>query len=58
VATVSFSYTVGSARFSTETEVDDWDDLDQEERVDRLLAIALSDVEDMIDVEEDSINDD
>jgi hypothetical protein len=57
VTTISFSYTVGSARFSCETEVEDWDELEQDDRLDVLRDAALEDVGDMLDVEEDSIDD-
>jgi len=58
MTTVSFSYTIGSARFTTETEVSDWDELDEDERLDALHDAAVADVDDMLDVETDSINDD
>lgn len=58
--TVSFNYTVGNARFGTEVEIDPvkWNEMSKDDRNDFLQDAALKDVEDMIDIEEESIDED
>lgn len=57
--TVSFSYTVGSARFNTDTEVDsdEWDEMEMSERMGVLEEAAMEDIESNLEVEEESIED-
>lgn len=58
--TVTFSYTVGSARFNCEAEVDPqkWESLGHQDRIDYLREAALEDVDDNLEIEEDSVEED
>ena len=57
--TVSFSYTIGSARFisSSDISADDWDQMDLDDRVQHLETVAIDDVKGMLDIDENSIED-
>ena len=59
VKTVDFSYTVGSARFTSSVDIptDDWDEMDFDDRVQHLERAAMSEIEDMLEVDENSIED-
>ncbi len=54
---VEFTYTIGSATFSTSAEVEqsDWEEMEDSERLDFLEDQAIEEIRDMISVEEDSI---
>lgn len=57
--TVTFSYSVGSASFNTETEVDqeEWSNMDHQDRVELLFDAATDDVENQLEIDESSIDD-
>ncbi len=54
---VEFTYTIGSATFSTSVEVEqsDWEEMEDSERLDFLEDQAIDEIRDMLSVEEDSI---
>lgn len=57
--TVSFSYTVGTARFNTSLEVDksEWNNSDDDDRMEMLRDHALDDIEEYLEIEKDSLQD-
>lgn len=56
---VTFDYSVDQANFTTSADIDAkaWDDADSDERLDMLRDAAMEDVEDMLVVDEGSIDD-
>ncbi len=55
---VKFIYQINGTDFQSEIDVDDWQDLDQDERLDLLREHALGEVDDVLQIDESSINDD
>lgn len=57
---VTFDYSVDSASFSTSADFDkkDWDTADRDERVDMCREHALSEIDEFLSIDEESINDD
>jgi len=51
--TISFTYSIGSATFDTELEVDPkkWDALEKDERQEMLIDFAYEEVGDMLNVD-------
>jgi len=58
VTMVKFIYQINGTDFQSEIDVDDWQDLDQDERLDLLREHALGEVDDVLQIDESSINDD
>lgn len=58
MTTVNYTYTIGSAKFTSSAEVEeDWADMNESQREDFLYAQALEEVEDQLAIEDVEVND-
>lgn len=58
MSVVKFNYEIQGSFFQCEVDIDDWDELDAEDRLDVLREHALGEVDDVLSIDESSINDD
>lgn len=59
MGTISFTYTVGSAGFTTEVDMpNDWYDMDEDAQKDYLMDAARQEIDDDLNVKDIEVSDD